>query len=328
MGKHYQKEFLAAIDAARLAARLCRLLQPRPDLGVNVKEDQSPVTIADYGSQALVCQLLRNAFPNDAIVAEEDAAPLRAGRSDLREDVVRWVNALRSDASEANVLDWIDFGGSQPNADRFWTLDPVDGTKGFLRGRQYAVAVALLEHGQVRVAALACPRLGDGPDMTGAGSVYAAQQGVGALRLPLVANPEQQALEVSTVREAASARICQSVEAAHSAHGDAARLAGRLGVNKASVELDSQAKYAVVARGDADIYLRLPTQREYKERIWDHAAGMLILTEAGGKVTDCTGAPLDFTHGRLLKRNKGVVATNGHLHDRVIHGLRALDIGQ
>ena len=50
--------------------------------------------------------------------------------------------------------------------------------------------------------------------------------------------------------------------------------------------LDSLAKYAIVARGDADVYMRPPTRPAYSEKIWDHAAGMLVIEEAGGKLID------------------------------------------
>ena len=61
------------------------------------------------------------------------------------------------DADE--VCRWIDHGGGSQYSERFWTLDPIDGTKGFLRGEQYAVALALIVEGRIAVAALACPNL-------------------------------------------------------------------------------------------------------------------------------------------------------------------------
>ena len=87
--------------------------------------------------------------------------------------------------------------------------------------------------------------------------------------------------------------------------------------------MDSQAKYAAVARGDAQIYLRLPTRADYQEKIWDHAAGAIIVEEAGGRVTDITGRPLDFSLGATLSANKGIVATSGSIHDAVISAIRA-----
>ena len=91
-------------------------------------------------------------------------------------------------------------------------------------------------------------------------------------------------LTVSRRDQPADARFCESVESGHSAQGDAAAVAARLGITTPPLRMDSQAKYAVVARGEADIYLRLPTRADYREKIWDHAAGALIVTEAGGIV--------------------------------------------
>jgi 3'(2'), 5'-bisphosphate nucleotidase len=82
--------------------------------------------------------------------------------------------------------------------------------------------------------------------------------------------------------------------------------------------MDSQAKYAGLARGDASIYLRLPTRKDYQEKIWDHAAGLIVVEEAGGRVTDVRGAPLDFGRGGTLAGNSGVIATNGPIHDEVL----------
>ena len=81
--------------------------------------------------------------------------------------------------------------------------------------------------------------------------------------------------------------------------------------------MDSQAKYAVVARGQAEVYLRLP-HGSYVEQVWDHAAGTIIVTEAGGRVSDVRGAPLDFSAGRRLERNRGVVVAPAALHAQVV----------
>ena len=87
--------------------------------------------------------------------------------------------------------------------------------------------------------------------------------------------------------------------------------------------MDSQAKYGAVARGDAVLYLRLPSPKSpsYREKIWDHAAGSLIVEEAGGRVTDMHGQPLDFASGHKMERNRGVIVSNGLLHAAVIETL-------
>jgi 3'(2'), 5'-bisphosphate nucleotidase len=101
-----------------------------------------------------------------------------------------------------------------------------------------------------------------------------------------------------------------------------------LGMTADPVRTDSQAKYAVVARGEADFYLRLPRsqapawERGYVEKIWDHAAGALVVEEAGGRVTDVDGKPLDWTHGDALHANCGLIVTNGRLHAAVLAAVR------
>jgi 3'(2'), 5'-bisphosphate nucleotidase len=88
--------------------------------------------------------------------------------------------------------------------------------------------------------------------------------------------------------------------------------------------MDSQCKYAVLARGDASIYLRLPTQKDYQEKIWDHAGGSLLIEEAGGMICDINGKKLDFSVGRTLRDNKGIVATNGKIHSKVMEAVKSV----
>lgn len=323
MEKAYQKELEVAVAAVREAAQLCGQVQVEISSEVLEKQDRSPVTVADFGSQALVCRTLHEAFREDPIIAEEDAAVLRKPENEaLLAQVVRHVGGVRAGAEQEVVCSWVDWGGAAAYSGRFWTLDPIDGTKGFLRGEQYAIALALLEEGQIVVAALACPNLPvdwDEPEQRGA--IYTAVRGDGAYRRPLSGPGQPQRVRVSALRDPARARFCESVESSHSSHGDAAAVADRLGIRAEPVRLDSQAKYAVVARGDADLYLRLPTRPGYVEKIWDHAAGVLVVTEAGGRVTDIEGKPLEFHHGRGLERNTGVVVSNGALHEDVLAAL-------
>jgi 3'(2'), 5'-bisphosphate nucleotidase len=88
--------------------------------------------------------------------------------------------------------------------------------------------------------------------------------------------------------------------------------------------MDSQAKHAVLASGAADVLLRVPAQHGFHDAIWDQAAGSILIEEAGGRVTDLAGRALDFSSGRHLSRNKGLVATNGLLHDAVLKAVRAV----
>ncbi len=99
-----------------------------------------------------------------------------------------------------------------------------------------------------------------------------------------------------------------------------------LGSEAPPVLMDSQAKYSALASGRADLLFRLPTpsRPDYKEKIWDQAAGSIVLEESGGRVTDLAGRPLDFSRGRTLQGNTGVLASNGSLHERALKAVREL----
>ena len=324
----FEREQTVAVDAVRAAAKLCQDVQA--DIGEDVleKNDRTPVTVADFGSQAVICRALRAAFPDDPIIAEEDSSVLRAEENEAVLDAVtRRVQALRPEADRDAVCRWIDYGNASEYSDRFWTLDPIDGTKGFVRGDQYAIALALVIDGRPHVSALACPNLADDlDDPQTVGQVFTAVRGGGAERVPAVAGDgATEAIHSSTVEEAANGQFCDSFVSAHSSHDTALTVGERLGITKKPIRMDSQAKYALVARGDVEIYFRLP-RGEYVERIWDHAAGMLVVEEAGGRVTDAHGKPLDFGQGHLLSANYGIVATNGRFHDEVLDALEAVGV--
>ena len=63
---------------------------------------------------------------------------------------------------------------------------------------------------------------------------------------------------------------------------------------------------------------------DYRENIWDHAAGLLIVEEAGGRVSDVEGKPFDLTTGRRMTRNRGAVVTAASIHDEVVAAVRGV----
>ncbi|MCB9764753.1 MAG: 3'(2'),5'-bisphosphate nucleotidase [Alphaproteobacteria bacterium] len=324
----YEIERAAAVEAVTLASGLCRAVQQRLVAGTTLtKGDRSPVTVADYGAQAVVSHLLAQALPGVPLVGEEDAAALRdPANAALKDKVVAGVNAVLPELTADAALAAIDRGTYEGGASgRFWTLDPIDGTKGFLRLDQYAVALALIEDGEVVLGVLGCPNLPvDAADPDGPrGCLFVAVKGQGATMAPLDGGPER-AIRVTELADPAAARFCESVEKAHSDHSDAAQIAARLGITRPPFRIDSQCKYGSVARGDASIYLRLPTRKDYVEKIWDHAAGWRVVVEAGGQVSDARGLPLNFSQGRRLEHNKGVIVTNGRLHAPVIAAVKAV----
>lgn len=329
MSTAYEREKQVAIEAALAAARLCEQVRREMVPEAIQKEDRSPVTVADFGSQAVICRALAAAFPADPVVAEEDAAVLREpAMADRLAQVTRFVQALAPEATPESVAAWIDRGNGQVGP-RYWTLDPIDGTKGFLRGDQYAVALALIEAGQVKVGVLACPALAvDAARPDGErGVLFVAVRGQGAEMVPLDAGHggRPQPIRVAGPGDAANLRFVESVEAGHGHHARQQAVAQAAGIHAASLRMDSQAKYGAVARGQAALYLRLPSPKspDYREKIWDHAAGVIVVEEAGGRVTDMYGRPLNFSVGAKLAENRGVIVSNGQLHETVLAALQA-----
>jgi 3'(2'), 5'-bisphosphate nucleotidase len=318
----YEREQEVAIAAARMATSLCESIRREITPEAMEKRDRSPVTIADFGSQAIICQMLSQAFPEDAVVGEEDAAVLR--QPEMLENLTQVTTCVQSampDATPDQVLNWIDHGNGQVGQ-RFWTLDPIDGTKGFLRGDQYAVAIALVEDGEVKLGILACPAFA--AEMTPTqttGALFVAVRGQGAIMLPLQ-DGTPHPIQVASAPD--RLRFVEGVEAAHSDHSQQEAIARFVGITAPSLRIDSQAKYGVVACGQASLYLRLPSPKtpNYREKIWDHAAGSILIQEAGGRVTDVHGKPLDFTQGAELIANQGVIVSNTTHHEAVLAALQ------
>ena len=295
------------------------------------KDDYSPVTVADFAVQALVALRLREMLGSLVLVGEETASDLGSEKSRaLREAVVTAVRAVRPELSANQVMQAIDLGNHDASGAAYWTLDPVDGTKGFLRGGQYAISLGYIADGQVRVGVLGCPNLGpeqgepfDRPSPQG--TLYFACEGEGAWQLPDTApQGAPTRVRVATTASLSAMRVCESVEAAHSRLDETQRVVETLGARGKPAQLDSQCKYAVVARGEADAYIRLPTRLDYREKIWDHAAGALVAQEAGALVTDIDGRALDFAQGTTLARNRGVVCAIPAFHGRIIETIAEL----
>ncbi len=343
------KSVSAALEAVAAASRVCRSVQARlGELRTIVKDDQSPVTIADFASQAVVAKVLRERLGREIVlVAEEASAALRGmerERALVREAIVDAARAEWIGVDEDALLDAIDAGAGDPLSDRareegFWTLDPIDGTKGFLRGEQYAVALAWVAGakggGRVRptIGVLGCPNLD--PDHSRAldarsdvGTLFVACEGDGCQEIRgLDASGPRRRVRASAWREGDPVVLARSVEAAHSSKGGTDGVMREAGLETRSLYLDSQCKYAVVARGQAHGYLRLPVKKDYIERIWDHAAGALVASEAGAIVSDAGGRGLDFSKGRGLETNRGVCVASDEVHGRIVDAVRRVYAG-
>ncbi len=314
----YEREKQVAITAVTAAANLCEQVRREQGSLAIAKPDRSPVTVADFGSQAVICQALGEAFPTDSVIGEEDSTLLRT-RTEQLAQVTQYVQAQISSATPEAVTAWIDRGNAEV-ASRYWTLDPIDGTKGYIRGDQYAVALALVEAGEVKLGLLGCPALPvDAAQPNGdRGVLFVAVRGQGTMMIPL--NGGEPQLIQATSADVGFLRLAESVESQHGNLALQEAVAQAIGLSAPVLHMDSQAKYGVVARGEAALYIRIPLPQfsDMKENTWDHAAGAIVVEEAGGQVTDLYGQPLDFSFGTKLLNNQGIIASNGAIHEAVL----------
>ena len=301
--------------ALRDAATLCRRVQEQY-LVANTKtagDHKEPVTIADYASQAIVCRALMRHYPDDGVIAEESGEQFLALVADeQRENATRLLSeTLGRRVSQAEMVEWLDFGVGR-DCGRQWVIDPIDGTKGFLARRHYAIACGLLIDGQPSEGMLAAPGYGDGE-----GALFYTRDGE-AWRAPLGGGSGER-IGVSTRREAKDLVAAQSFERHHASKSRMARARALAGFGDCRVvELDSMEKYALVACGDADFYMRLPRQgSEYAHKIWDHAAGVALVMAAGGMATGLDGGKLDFALGESMP-NAGMIISSGVHHEWLV----------
>lgn len=295
------------------------------------------------------------------MVGEEDSAALRGGSEESEATLSRVVAAVNDSRAASGsrplsadeVLAALDRGsGAGGRAGRHWVLDPVDGTLGFVRGDQYAVALALVDSGNLAVAALGCPNMpavGDaylttpqGDSLSygfspaavskmlagaaGAGEwhkgvLFCAAAGGGAWAAPTDAACAVAPARVAVSDEAdpTKRRVTEPVLKENTSQGFSAAVAIAMGMGGSKpLRVYSMVKYGAVARGDAHVFMKFP-KAGYKEKTWDHAAGVLIVQEAGGVVTDAGGNPLDFGAGRFLEGlDRGIIACAAGLHARLL----------
>ncbi|KAK3372977.1 hypothetical protein B0T24DRAFT_248660 [Lasiosphaeria ovina] len=374
MDSPYRLELSVAIGAVQAAAQIARTVQAahlsssssssQQQTGsssssndTHIKEDLSPVTVADFAIQAMLTAKLREAFASDGVVGEESAAALREIGSDGAALLAAVVNVIsRCTDSDAPVLDGeavcelIDYGVADADpeitgadAGRVWVFDPIDGTRAFLRGEQYAINVALLEGGRQILTVVGCPLLSadaaapatvaDGDvDPSGRGCLLFAVRGYGAYARPLLLGPGQGEEERETRRLARHAdgvsvdglrsvtcwkHLDSGVDEAHEA------VAQRLGLSFPGCDLLGWVpRWAVLALGLANVTVWVYKKRSRHGKIWDHAGAMLLFEEVGGLITDVDGRDIDLTKGRKLTANFGFVAAPRSVHHIVLKAVR------
>jgi 3'(2'), 5'-bisphosphate nucleotidase len=310
-----EKEF--AVELVRQAGILSlKLLSELQSTDCFIKEDGSPVTAADFTLQTLINHQIALHFPKDAIMGEEDSSFLR-DHEHLRKRLHLQLKSLipHSDENEiARLLDLGNFKGGPKG--RFWTIDPIDGTKGFIRKDQYAIALALIEDGEVVLGVVGCPNM---TFSQGRGALFSATKGE---ETQILYFDNGKKLETLKKNERSELLYCEPhADSKTHLHSEALKVAQLLEADPKPHRLDSQVKYAVIASETPSVYLRIPKKSDHVEKVWDHAAGTMIVESIGGKVTDLFGKSLDFSKGIYLSDNWGLVASNGMSHEKVLHAI-------
>jgi len=258
------RELACALELARAAGDAVMELRGTA-LGVEMKAGNEPVTIADRRSSELIVAGIRARFPGDPIVSEEETLP-------------RLV------------------------PDRMWLVDPIDGTKDYIRGSDgFSIMIGIVERGRPVMGVVHQPAAARTFYATAAGAFVETAEGVAPLA-------------VSDVARAGEVRLVAS--ASHRS-ADIDRVKRTLGIDNEHNIGSVGVKLCLIAMGARDLYVNPAT----KTKIWDTGAPEAILTRAGGRLTDLFGAPIDYAE---LGQPRGLVASNGRVHDEVIAKLAPL----
>jgi 3'(2'), 5'-bisphosphate nucleotidase len=313
------------------------------------KDDNSPVTIANFAAQALLIQVLCDAFLDDRFLGEEDSAALR-GDEALGNEVYELVLSatdvqdfdaqgatLPKPASVEEMLDLCDLGGhgTRIRKRRFWVMDPIDGTATFLNDLQYAVSLALIKDGIEVISVLGCPNIS--ADMTqisegvvdknGLGIMLTAVRGQGSTIRTMTLTGLENAIPLDILKpfSSNSLHIIDCAASKTCRHDVIAKFADQFeavfpntGIWSSNIRCA-----ALVVRG-GDVQFCVPASPASKMYIWDHAGSQLIFTELGGKVTDLDGKDIDFCAGRDLNRNRGLVMARGEIHKAILTAMNGI----
>ncbi|XP_057764659.1 putative PAP-specific phosphatase, mitochondrial isoform X1 [Salvia miltiorrhiza] len=361
----YYRHLQAAVDVVERACHLCVDVQKSlfsSDGNIIEKIDQTPVTVADFGVQALVSLEMSKLFPSIPLVAEEDSGFVRENNlaGAVFAEVTEKSSISDKELSEDDVLKAIDRGGKDayvfgPEPTTYWILDPIDGTRGFVKGSEalYVVGLALVVEGKIVLGVMGCPNWqerdsdisntdGAEENVSRSGIIMISHVGCGTWSTRLWDWPNSNIkmackwirCVVDGFHQVHEARFCipesQTWESLPlSAQFSATTFANNVGEKQILLLpacCGSLCKYLMVASGRASTFImRARTKRIIK--VWDHAVGVICIHEAGGKVTDWKGNALDFAadekERRVLFPCGGILVTNDGLHKRILEIISA-----
>jgi len=301
-----ESELDVAIRAVGRAAVLCHKIRSEKRIWSMTKSDGSPVTNADYGSQALIVKTLRDRFPHDPIMAEETATPADfQAHHDFTASLLADLNAsqtlfLTVDAL-AQAINRAETPGAEPPAnwrDRYWVIDPIDGTVNFSKGIPFfSISIALVIDQKVQVGVVYHVMQDE---------MFVAQKGHGAY----LNGKSLHVSKTNTIKRAILATGFPYNLIENPNHC----IEHFIEILKLGVPIRRMGSAAIdlcyIAAGRFDGFW------EISLRPWDFAAAWLIVEEAKGKVTDMDGNPLNPF------KTSSVLAANLDIHPSLIEHLK------
>jgi len=295
----HEFELKTAVALARNATQITEWFKKKGFKSFN-KDDKTPVTLADYASQTYIISELRDLFPDDRIIAEEGNLQFINAKAE---------NLIRKCLNDLNlgdiksIKDSISYRGV--SSERQWTIDPIDGTMGYKKGLSYAVGIGFMIKSVPTICTIAVPNY-KGKNL----AIFSAEKGQGAK----VSYTKNSSTSISVSRKS----NYEDFILCHSLHYDkpwVINFARKIGITK-YVQIDSMAKFCMVADGSADIYIK--PLNNYPTSSWDFLPGDLLVREAGGHVSDLNGEPLKFIEEKCLWTLPGIIGSNGVLKNSLI----------
>ena len=298
-----KEELNLIVDIVKNAIRVTEWFRVK-DFQSYAKQDHSPVTVADLASQIYIISKLKDIFPEDSVIAEESFSTIvNLSNEKLIQSCYNELNlSLEPDFKE--LLNYR--GVPSPNQ---WSIDPIDGTKGYLKGLSYAIGIGLISNRVKLFSIIGVPNYRENQ-----AAIFYAKKGRGTS--VAYGESEFSSVIVSDKKNINDYTLC------HSLHYDepwVLKLANILGIKK-FVQIDSMAKFCMIADGSSDLYIK-PMARD-RSFIWDFLPGDLLVTEAGGVVTDLMGNVPEYINEKCVISTPGLLVSNGRSHKEIIEVIK------
>ncbi|AAP05590.1 inositol monophosphatase family protein [Chlamydia caviae] len=280
-------------------AELIRYRQRLPLVHFWTKPDGSFVTPADYAVQYCLQKKLSTTFPHIPFIGEEVLDPVNDNHKINK--ILEFVHKLDPQVTPEDLLETLT--PYQETSSLYWLVDPIDGTSGFIKNRFFATAVSLIYEDKPILAVMACPSTD--PHTY---KIYSAAKNHGVSLFGTAIESRRYLRSGTTL----TGRFCEaSLAARNQQHHTTRLLSLSLPGQPQACRVDSQYKYAMVAEGAVDFFIRYPFAIS-QAKTWDHAPGAFLVEESGGSVSDIFGNPLNYRREGFILENHPIILASGN----------------